>query len=56
VAERGGNFRPKHLEGDVALMFHVAPKVHRRHSAVPNLSAQHVTTGKRRVEMLDLIG
>jgi hypothetical protein len=37
-------------------MFHVAAKVHRRHSAMPNLSAQHVTSGESRVEMLELIG
>ena len=56
VAERGGNFGPKHLEGDVALMFHVAAEVHRRHSAVPNLSAQHVPSGESRIELLELIG
>ena len=52
--ERRRNLGTKDFQGDVALMLYIAPEKDRRHSAVSDLSAQHVLLEESGIELLEL--
>jgi hypothetical protein len=46
-ADHGGQFRPQHLERDLAVVLDVVRQVHRRHAALAQLALDDVAIGDR---------